>query len=254
MTVNIEGGHVKFTLELDSKISIIQGLSARHKTWMVNAAGAGEPAYKLQISNPEFKLRVLRKDTWLDVLFANEYNHNKSIFLVDDQDFVESIEFAHAVAKDTTSYFIIINRVSGLLSYDVRSVYKLVAKGNQHFLQPLYNISCIDKRSWQTKFYIEDSTSGLRWFHELIPDIKSTNGAPGISEVVRANTNANICIAADLFGVGYYIEDILREAIKHNNTVVFLKDYGSFEYLLLRSNMFTYWLSEEDIIVRCLKK
>ncbi len=162
MTVNIEGGHVKFTLELDSKISIIQGLSAKHKTWMVNAAGAGEPAYKLQISNPEFKLRVLRKDTWLDVLFANEYNHNKSIFLVDDQDFVESIEFAHAVAKDTTSYFIIINRVSGLLSYDVRSVYKLVAKGNQHFLQPLYNISCIDKRSWQTKFYIEDSTSGLR--------------------------------------------------------------------------------------------
>lgn len=248
MVINIEGGHVKFTLNLDSKVSIIQGLSAKHKTWMVNAAEAGEPAYKVQISDSEFQLRVLRKGSWSDVLFANEFSKSKRIYLVDDQDFVESLEFAQAVSKDSTCYYLIINRVSGLLSYDVRSVYRLVAEGIEHFLQPLYNISCVDKIFGKTKFYTEDSTSGLRWFRELIPEAETTYGAPGIKGIVAAWKNASLCIAADLFGLGYYIEDIMREAVKHNNTVTFLRDYGSFEYLLLRSNLFKYELSENEIL------
>lgn len=157
-------------------------------------------------------------------------------------------------SKDSTCYYLIINRVSGLLSYDVRFVYKLVAEGMEHFLPPLHSISYVDKLFKKTKFYTEDSTSGLRWFRELVPETETTNGAPGIKGVIAACKNTNLCIAADLFGLGYYIEDILREAVKQNNTVTFLCDYGSFEYLLLRSNLFKYELSESEVLSKMSKE
>lgn len=60
--------------------------------------------------------------------------------------------------------------------------------------------------------------------------------------------NETICMAVDLFGLGYFIEDILCEAKRVNAKVTFLDKYGSFEYMLLSSNFFGYTLTEEDIL------
>lgn len=248
MRVVIEGGHVKFTLDIDSKISIITGMSAKHKTWMTNAADIGEPAYKISISSPGYSIQALRKSTWADVLTVGELNRRKCIYIADDQDFVGSHEFARAVKNNKTSYFIIINRVTGSVSYDVRSMYTLESTGKDHFLQPMYTIPYAKGFSSKMQFYTEDSTSGFRWFKELVPQIKTTGGVANISKVVASHTGACLCIAADLFGLGYYYQDIIKEANKNSNTIMLMKDYGSFEYLLLCSNMFRYTLSEQDIL------
>lgn len=250
MQVIIEGGHVKFTLDLSNKISIISGLSAKHKTWMVTAVDAGEPAYKISVSNGDYGLQVLRKNNWDGIVLANSLRHYKMVYFVDDQDFVESKDFAQAIKEDRENYFVIINRVSGLLPVDVRSVYSLVSNGKEHFLKQLYNIPFVEKIENKDIFFVEDSTSGLKWFQMLAKgyNVETTDGAPNIAKCIAKNKNMSLSIAADLFGLGYYIPDIEQAAIDNKVTVKFLKDYGSFEYLLLRSNLFRYQLTEEDIL------
>ena len=154
MRVVIEGGHVKFTLDIDSKISIITGMSAKHKTWMTNAADIGEPAYKISISSPGYSIQALRKNTWADVLTVGELNRRKCIYIADDQDFVGSHKFARAVRNNKTSYFIIINRVAESLTYDTYSTYTLESTGNAHFLQPVCSKDSLNK----TQFYGGDTT------------------------------------------------------------------------------------------------
>ena len=140
MRIVIEGGHVKFTLDIDSKISIITGMSAKHKTWMVDVASIGEPAYKISISNPGYSIQVLGKNTWAGILAIGESNGRKCVYIVDDQDFIVSREFIKAVKDNKTGYFIIISRIAGSIFYGGCSVYTLESVGKENFLLPLHTV------------------------------------------------------------------------------------------------------------------
>lgn len=248
LKVDIKSNKAEFMLELRDKITVIQGVSGSHKTQMIKTIESRDNAHEVTLSNNSFRLVVLSPSNWDILLSANSGNDKKFIYFVDDADFVEQELFAALVKQDKSSYFVFINRVSGMLSFNVDAMYKMSKHEKQHTLEPLYVLPNVTQIPQNGILMTEDSTSGKRWWEEFNGECDTSYGNPGIVDYIKVHPNETICMAVDLFGLGYFIEDILCEAERVNAKVTFLDKYGSFEYMLLSSNFFGYTLTEEDIL------
>ena len=65
---------------------------------MVTAVDAGEPAYKISVSNGGYGLQALRKNNWDGIVLANSLRHYKMVY------FVESKDFAQAIKEDRENF------------------------------------------------------------------------------------------------------------------------------------------------------
>lgn len=136
LKVDIKSNKAEFMLELRDKITVIQGVSGSHKTQMIKTIESRDNAHEVTLSNNSFRLVVLSPSNWDILLSANSGNDKKFIYFVDDADFVEQELFAALVKQDKSSYFVFINRVSGMLSFNVDAMYKMSKHEKQHTLEP----------------------------------------------------------------------------------------------------------------------
>ena len=77
------------------------------------------------------------KEYWDDI---NNFPIVNSVIVIDDENFVESKEFATFVNADKYNYYIIINRTQiSKIGYSVYEVYELKTNGKSHWLERKYN-------------------------------------------------------------------------------------------------------------------
>lgn len=248
VTIKLKSARAEFHLELHDKITIIKGVSGSHKTQMIKIIEARGSTYKVSISDVRYRVITLNASNWEAIVRPNGGSEQRYIYFVDDADFVEQMDFSNLVKRDTTNYYVFINRVSGMLSFNVDSIYKLDRSENIHWVTPMYSLQYAHEVKSEDVVMTEDKTSGKRWWEEFLHRCESSEGNPDIVTFMQKHKNQTIVMAVDLFGLGYFIEDILDAAVSLHVDLKFLKEYGSFEYLLLRSNMFRYSLTEDELL------
>ena len=233
-----------YDLKLYSKVTLIVGLSGVQKTQMIKRIFENNPAVKKVISNLDYTPVFLTESTWHN---AMESVDKKCVYFVDDEDFILEPEFIELYNKNKTSYFVYVNRIGAGVSYDIRDIYTLNNVNGHHSLQQKYTLDT--RLNIRCKTFTEDEGSGLTWFKQLMPDCKSMHGVPNVSKfILDLPMGLEVNMVIDLFGMGYYASSIFECIALRNINVHFAEQYGSFEYLLLRTNLFRYVLSEDDIL------
>lgn len=246
--IKIQSPKSEFFLELNDKINVLKGVSGAHKTQMVKILEMHDAGYKVTVTKSNYRTIVLNSQNWDIIMSGIQQGVQRYICFVDDADFIEHKDFIDCISQDTKNYFVFINRVSGMLSFSVDSIYVLQRDGRKHKAIKAYSIPVVKEPSGKGILMSEDSTSGKRWWTELTGVCETSYGNPGIVEFIKQHSGQVIYMAVDLFGLGYFIDDVLYAAIENKVSLRFFNGYGSFEYLLLSSNMFKYTLTEEDIL------
>lgn len=158
--ISIRSKRLEYEFEIREKIAFILGDSATGKTKMVSLINnLGNPSVKISVSNgfdlisiseSEFSKFIKHanrrihenkysslKEYWDDI---NNFPIVNSVIVIDDEDFVESKEFATFVNADKYNYYIIINRTQiSKIGYSVYEVYELKTNGKSHWLERKYN-------------------------------------------------------------------------------------------------------------------
>ncbi len=158
--ISIRSKRLEYEFEIKEKITFILGDSATGKTQMVSLINSfGNPSVKISVSNgfdlvsiseSEFSKFIKHanrrihenkysslKEYWDDI---NNFPIVNSVIVIDDEDFVESKEFATFVNADKYNYYIIINRTQiSKIGYSVYEVYELKTNGKSHWLERKYN-------------------------------------------------------------------------------------------------------------------
>lgn len=167
---------------------------------------------------------------------------NENIYIIDDDEIIKSIELARFINNDINNYFILINRDKlPTLSYDIDSIYEMKKLGPKEYT----NTNKVDVKyttDFKSDFIgIEDSGSGKTFFKELIKkDINSFSSKNKVVKYLKEINlkNCKILCIVDICAFGSEILELLDYCSKNNLDLYFLKYYKSFEYLLLKSNMF----------------
>lgn len=263
ITISIKSRKYNCVIDLYQKVTVVRGKSGTGKTTFTNAVVDDSKAYAVTVSDSSYTLSVLGKD-WYSVIDYNIEHGYKCIYVLDDCDFMFSKEFSHLFTRDTLSYYIIINRFEKLnikslsrVPFSVDEVYDFVADGKEHYIEKFYTYKGVDVRRIKFDLIItEDSSSGFEFLKELSSvEVETTKGKDKVLSYFEKNLNnligKNIVLFVDLaaFGNAY---QLLYEFIKINKlAVTIFTKYYSFEYMLLKSNMFKFdfdMLNNEDIV------
>lgn len=253
--VSVQNKRYQCTFELQHKISIVVGESGRGKTILVKALMDRSGVYKTTVSDKKFRIVVLSvRDYEAQLSF---YRGIPCIFVVDDEDFMYTEYFARYIKEDTESYFMLICRlepgaVSGGVLADIgfsaKAIYRFVADGVNHWLEPVYHFPEIREELLTPKLidfcFIEDSTTEYKFFKRIFRNVKSTYGRTGILKCLKGNMEQVrgkvIFLIVDIADVGFFLKEAV-EYCKLNGVKLYLFGiYESFEYMVLLSNMFGY--------------
>ena len=158
--ISIKSKRLEYEFEIKEKVTFILGDSATGKTKMVSLINnLNNPSVKINVSNDFDLISISESEFSKFIKHANrriqennysslkEYWANKdnfpivnSVIVIDDENFVESNEFATFVNADKYNYYIIINRTQiSKISYSVYEVYTLKTNGKSHWLERKYN-------------------------------------------------------------------------------------------------------------------
>ena len=158
--ISIKSKRLEYEFEIKEKVTFILGDSATGKTKMVSLINnLNNPSVKINVSNDFDLISISESEFSKFIKHANrriqennysslkEYWANKdnfpivnSVIVIDDENFVESNEFATFVNADKYNYYIIINRTQiSKISYSVYEVYTLKTNGKSHWLESWCN-------------------------------------------------------------------------------------------------------------------
>lgn len=159
--ISIKSKRLEYEFEIKEKVTFILGDSATGKTKMVSLINnLNNPSVKINVSNGFDLISISESEFSRFIKHANrriqennysslkEYWADKdnfpivnSVIVIDDENFVESNEFATFVNADKYNYYIIINRTQiSKISYSVYEVYTLKTNGKSHWLERKYNL------------------------------------------------------------------------------------------------------------------
>lgn len=260
ISINVTSRHYNLSLDLKYKITVIRGNSGRGKSIFFNAVLFPQRGrYKITVSDG-FTLIPLIETTYRDS-FDSGSTKEKRIYITDDDDFVFTKEFAEYVKVNTKDMFVIINRFEkrdikslGGLPFCYDAVLRWKCSGINHWTEPYYNY---DSDFVFNKFdvvLIEDRKYGYSFFESLIGkgNILSLDGKDSIDtkviDMLDSLVGKKICLLVDLSAFGCCFES-LYNLIKRFKLCVYLNpNYLSFEYMLLRSNMFKFSLNDVSLV------
>lgn len=129
--ISVKSKRYSCVLQLHQKVTVIVGNSGRGKTIFTKAIEEQNEAYKITVSETSYKLVVLSKTTWHDVVSVGISTNDRRIYIIDDMDFITSKEFSDMLAKDKTCYYVLISRFT--LHRD--EVYEFCTDGENHWLE-----------------------------------------------------------------------------------------------------------------------
>lgn len=256
LEINVSSKKYNCNIKLFEKLTCIIGDSGRGKTIFTKAVKDSSGAYKVSISDQRYRIVVLDNDNW-DLLMQNINSSNKKvIYVIDDCDFIITDLFSKLYSKDTSSFFVIINRFNNFstsslsrLPFSVNETYRFMADGKEHYLEKYYKLNNSYLSTTNLDFIlIEDTNSGYQFFNYYISNKKRIDSCKGKDNAVTYLSNIeedskvnNILLLVDLCGFGTCMQDLAMFLKDSDLNVIMISNYESFEYMLLRSNFFNYY-------------
>ncbi|MBQ4487033.1 MAG: translation initiation factor 2 [Oscillospiraceae bacterium] len=242
--VIVSNRDVKFTFTLNRNITVVRGKSATGKTTLYEMIAeytrlGDKSGVNIKCDK---KCAAIVYEDWLGALKKIK---DSIVFIDEDQDFVNSHEFAQA-AKNSDNYYVIFNR-EGMheLPYSVEEIYEIRSKGKYHTFSKMYRFDdnhLLTGRNRRTVkndiFLTEDSGAGFEFYRDYFKDsdiiCASSSSNSNIFSFLKEHKDKKILIVADGAAFGSEIDRI----IKLQDTVNFrLYLPESFEWLILRSGL-----------------
>ena len=253
--ISITSRKATYFLELERKISVIKGKSGTGKSSVIRLLAdflelGKDSGIKVSVGSSALLMVLTNASKWETILSEVE---NTVIFIDEDVRFLYDLGFQRAL-WDSDCYAVIVSR-SGMftaLPFAVSSVYKLVTqKSGNATVTKMYRLYEEKIGSMDFDFVLtEDSNSGFEMaelaFNGERTDVVSANGNSNVQRTLLecADNYSNICVNVDGAAFGGFIEPVLKIAeIKGN---VLLAAPESFEYLLLKSDIFKKYLSKDS--------
>ena len=193
------------------------------------------------------KRNKLLNKYWEDIVYREFFN---SIIIIDDEDFIESDDFACFYNNDKENYYIIIGRNElHKLNYGIDDCYAFRKDNRMHWLEPLYHPDYTSSMK-QDLCIVEGSGSDFKFFKSLLPNVicptyksfSSTGGKDKILNFFRKFKDdfkdKELLLVVDLCSFGSLYYKIFSWCGLNGITIKLPLHYESFEYLLLKSNYF----------------
>lgn len=228
MFVEFKGVRATYSLNIESKYTILDDLSVTGKTTMLNDIKTiqGSPAFSIKSTIP---VRVV--NTLYELLDSPEV----SIVFMD-----EDAETLHAFLKDTLNlmltdsrYYILVSRENNFaeIPYSVDDIKVLqtvhgVSKFKNKYPRLLRDGVVVDKDS---KCVVEDSTIGYTFFKTLFDNCITSRGKDGL--IKRCLYGDSDVIVFDRCGFGSSASAFYKSIDIYSKVVI---DYESFEWMLLK--------------------
>lgn len=265
--IEIADTRCKYIIELKSKASVVIGDSGVGKTTFVELIRSRRDRAVLFNTTDNRRIVILQQDTWQDVLAMQEINQQPTLYIIDDMNFIFTVEFARLYKRVKKSYFLFFvrgelygnNRLTKCTTIPISSysIYTLSYDGKQHALKCVsedFETSMLQKGDSVNYVICEDMKSGNQFFSQFLRIINTQGGRDA---VIRYCIQNKTQLAGKIL---LLIIDAASASSKLWSTISFLsslgisvkviKGYESFEYMLLRSNMFS-WddiYNEEELL------
>ena len=241
--VRISTKKLVYDFDVKRKITIIRGNSGTGKTTLVDivtqSKNKGVGTGIQIISKVECTTIIDVNNTWKNQI---ESISNNIIFIDESEDFTMTNEFARVVSK-SDNYFVLVTRSKiESLPYSVNEIYEISTSGKYHTLANIYEPS--KDKFIPDMIITEDSGSGYEFFLSLcglnenvcISAYGKSNIGNKLTEVIFENKS--ILIVADGSAFGSNIEHLLKLSKFEDKFKICVLLPESFEYLLLRSEIF----------------
>lgn len=255
----VSNKRVKFNLQIDRKITIIQGDSSTGKSYMVDRLAdfvkLGEENSGVQVITEFKKIHILSKDSSWESAMSNYRNY---LMVIDeDQPNLYTKEFAKMV-NNSDNYFLIVARDPlKNLNYSVRSIYRFENTQlnlNGKLYTTTYSVNEYKDQLcelYNPKLVVEDSGMGYDFYDRTFPNkVISAEGNSNVETIVRRmSLTEDVCAIVDGAAFGCYIKNLCRFIdISPSNIVLLMPE--SFEGVILKSKFFENKLEVESIVNR----
>ena len=271
-------------LELKEKVTFVVGNSATGKTEMVRRLSSDSSSKHVDVSNGfsyevltskrfhdscNNALRHILYERGLDLVSFNSLDEktrrsyycsywrdslnfpfSNSIIIIDDEDFVDSMEFQAFFDCDCSNYYVIINRLHlSRIGYSVSEVYNYKVDGTNHYLEKRYTPSSTLEGDFDfivTEGVGSDYIFFKSWFGERVinPTFSGKLKSGGRTNVVKMITmnketfrNKHILVLIDYVAFGANFASLISVCKEISANLCVISSYESFEYMLLRSNI-----------------
>lgn len=250
MNFKVLSKRLNYNITFYGKYSVIQGDSGNGKTNLCRLLHDRELGDKTIKIESELDVIALNPNDTIDRLSEIK----GKIIIIDEFYKILSDRNLSNALKNSNNYFIIISRKKmDFLPLAVDSLYDMKTDGKNHWIEPRYIVDC-KKQFYNIKEIItEDSVSGLYFFREFFPEIKSSS-ANSKSQIIdylkkrlqEDNSFNNILIVYDSSAFAYNKESLDVFLDKSRLSFQYL-DWYSFENYVLTQQPFNYTLLPKDI-------
>lgn len=198
-TILFEHAGVRFTVTVDSKVTVLRGLSGIGKTTLVsnitkyNHAGVPSNVVGIHIDSRntlEDNLAKIRDD---DIVFIDE----------DMVDAVRENGGLRRLATRKVALVLVYRDILPELTYGVNDVYTLVTEGKSTEMVNMYPSYSILPRD--THYVCEDSNAGFDYFNDKLKSVESMHGRKNCLKFASTGT-----LIMDGAALGNYIDRLIK--------------------------------------------
>lgn len=247
----ISHGKSRYDISLNSKITRIIGNSATGKTSLADAFSSSNRSltdYKIiGIKGYNITSDITFGSNTLAENFRKLKNH---IVIIDEKHYsaMQEHEVEQTIQENKSCYFIILGRgrYAGL-NIDIDSVYEFK---NVNGINRLSGVAIGNTSvSEHTKFdycILEDTGKAYTWFESLFN--RALNLVPASSgketvcktaaKILEESCNSNVLLLFDRVSFGACYTEYIELLKDYGSRLFIVKDYKSWEYLMLKTNMF----------------
>lgn len=285
ITLSLTSKRFNCKLELKEKVTFVLGNSGSGKTETIRRLSSNASSKKVDITDG-FSYEILTSTRFNDICnnalkyishenkidstnfnslddtrkkkyYCNYWENtlnfpfSKSIIIIDDEDFVDSVEFQAFFDCDKSNYYLIINRLHlNRIGYSVSEVYDYKTSGVDHYLEKRYNLQTEENNDRYDYVITEGIGSDYIYFKSWLGDkvINPTfnnklesGGRTNVAKMIDKNRDIfrykTIFILIDYVAFGSNFESLLNICNEISANFYIKSSYKSFEYLLLKSNL-----------------
>ena len=262
LDIKVIGKRYECELTLRERVTVIVGDSGVGKTCFVKAVMDRSGAYRLITSNSQYEIINLVSSTWADVVSMGISQSKSRVYIIDDEDFTYTEEFAKLFGKVKHCYFIIITRLVlskslsrwSMLPFSGNEIYEFMCDGRYHFLRPFYNYSKLTPSNGLSKESVdlclcEDSKAGYEFAQYIFRFVDTAASKDKLLKYLYSNADKlkgkNIFVLLDFAAIGFTLQECISLSNKLGIKLLYSSRIHSFEYILLQSNLFH--ITDEEI-------
>lgn len=258
ISVFVSTDEIQYSFELNRKITIITGYSGTGKSslYRIIMNKKNSASYEERVSDPRYRLTpVPEGDCYTAIrgsILTSKEDDTRHIFILDDEEFVTTKEFARLFKSDMWNLYIIVDRFQGIketslstIPYSIQSVYNLISNGRNHWLEPKYCLEKTDDEGFDCVI-TEGQSFGYKFLLNYNKNISTSKGKDNIVKLLNSNkdilSGKSVLLFLDMASYGASFSSLMSLAVRTEIDISIVEDYECFEYLMMNS----YFLSKDS--------